>query len=154
MAKKSDSNAGNKRKCTECKKAIPPAFKSCSDCSKPTSRKTRGTLRRPQRATREKPQYFDSSAFQKKKKKQANRKPVSNVAKEKLAKPKTVDKSNNSTTSSSQPPTPKAKKVKKTREPKDTEEESSNIILTEKSKQCSIILSEINRKFAMTSWRV
>lgn len=156
MAKKSDASSG-KRKCTECKKSIPNAFKTCSDCSKPSValRKTRGSQRRTQRTTREKPKFFDSSAFQKKKKKQANphKKQVSNGTKEKTAKPKT-EKTNISQSVSTQPSTPKAKKVKKTREPKDTEEEASNIILTEKSKQCSIILSEINRKFAMTSWRV
>uniref|UniRef100_A0A8D8YBW9 Uncharacterized protein n=1 Tax=Cacopsylla melanoneura TaxID=428564 RepID=A0A8D8YBW9_9HEMI len=159
MAKKSDSTSVSRKKCSTCKKNIPIAFNTCSECSKGTLRKTRGSQRRTQRTTREKPKYFDSSAFQKKRKKQANpyKKPSTNGngAKDRPAvKPKSSEKANNGQSSSSQPSTPKAKNVRKTREPKDTEEESSNVILTEKSKQCSIILSEINRKFAMTSWRV
>ncbi|KAI5748199.1 hypothetical protein M8J77_022970 [Diaphorina citri] len=140
MAKKSDTVS--RKKCRDCKKNIPLAFKGCPDCNKTSSslRNTRGTQRRTQRTTRERPKFFDSSAFQKKRKKQVNRKPVSSEVKEKPVKAKAMEKSTTSQPSSSQPPTPKAKKAKKTREPKDTEEESSNIILAEKAKQCSIIL--------------
>ncbi|KAL1129832.1 hypothetical protein AAG570_012776 [Ranatra chinensis] len=100
-----------------------------------------GGRRRTERVKREKPNYYDASEFEKKTKKKRLERNAAEASRERSR--------------SSAQPLKKKRKKKLCKSTKEQEEEDPCITLSlEKTRQCSIILAELNRKLFTTTWKV
>ncbi|KAI5700030.1 hypothetical protein M8J75_013059 [Diaphorina citri] len=182
-----------KKSCSNCNTQVFVACRSCPTCKQPFPKtgaiarimsEYEGLFRRrTERIKREKPNYYDASAFSNRKnpKKTTTKKEDKTVAKEKQEKSSNKKSTNSSSkdtkkekepppSSSLPPPTttqtskdeskdsspkPRRKKLMKTKVSKDTEEETYNSIMNtqQSAQQCNVILAELNRKLFLTSWR-
>uniref|UniRef100_A0A8D8SIM7 Uncharacterized protein n=1 Tax=Cacopsylla melanoneura TaxID=428564 RepID=A0A8D8SIM7_9HEMI len=182
-----------KKSCTNCKTQVYVACRNCPTCQHPFPKtgpiavimsEYEGLFRRrTERIKREKPNYYDASAFSNRKnpKKTTTKKEDKPTAKEKSEKASNKkshaansnkDKKDKELTQSPSlpPPTatqstkdeakdsspkPRRKKLMKTKVSKDTEEETYNSIMNtqQSAQQCNVILAELNRKLFLTSWR-
>ncbi|KAK9502121.1 hypothetical protein O3M35_012712 [Rhynocoris fuscipes] len=142
--------------CPLCQMKVGVASKTCPGCkhkytiakrvsSSPASNtdETVGKRRRTERVKREKPNFYDASEYEKKTRKQ---KALVVGNKELRGRPLRNEKLNKK----------KKKKPKEKKEEMESleEEEPPPVLTAEKTRQCSVILAEINRKFRLTTWRV
>lgn len=140
--------------CPFCELQVAVACKTCPGCKHSFHNAKRLSLtqsihysesltivsrRRTERVKREKPNYYDASEFERK------------AAKKRLERSRLE---NNSERCRPHLQSLKKKKKKKLNKAIKEEDEETTIILpSDKLKQCSIILAELNRKMSTTTWR-
>ncbi|XP_066999375.1 UPF0547 protein C16orf87 homolog isoform X1 [Anabrus simplex] len=143
------------KSCQKCSSQVPVACKACR-CGHPFLTGQRRAMmlaaesrdegavqrRRTERVKREKPNYYDALEYDKQQKKQRKRNRSS------------TDEHVEQTTEDDSHQLKKKNRKRTVKVEREMEEDDVSPLSPEKDYKCSLILSEINRKMCITSWRV